>query len=498
MVDHKDTLSKLIDIREQVRFGFARTFSITLIAIRYRLFRSLITVAVIAVTIAFMMNILSESLIKRSVILKARDRIAQLRLAATWTARLSRPGTVGEVLTEVAGSSAAGPRYLESRAMGGFTTEQMHEYHLQATDAVLYLKFFADLNYGQQRRLVRNATGTDIFDLLQNKAQMKRFRSELKMIKSIRLVRPVDDFETFLGSWPKLKAQTSVIRQGRSKAIAMIGHELQGRSFIQALTDMDGSFGQVVRQAGFVLDEPTARSVARQARRMHDVRLLEETVLIPEISRAVAARLDVLTVQVGIQSLWKILDNQQSASWYLGQLKEQGLPVSHLSSERLVELARIEKERTRLARTEQMGRVMTGGLMGLGQRMTWLVLVSMVVCVVGITNAMLMSVTERFREIATLKCLGALDGTIMLMFVLEACLLGVIGGFFGSIGGALIGLGRMSVRFGAWRGAAVPLEELLISMLVSIILGVILAAMAAVYPSFKAARLAPMEAMRIE
>ncbi len=50
----------------------------------------------------------------------------------------------------------------------------------------------------------------------------------------------------------------------------------------------------------------------------------------------------------------------------------------------------------------------------------WIVILSLLVCIVGIINAQLMSVTERFREIGTMKCLGALDRFIVRLFVLEA------------------------------------------------------------------------------
>jgi ABC-type antimicrobial peptide transport system permease subunit len=69
------------------------------------------------------------------------------------------------------------------------------------------------------------------------------------------------------------------------------------------------------------------------------------------------------------------------------------------------------------------------------QKSSWLVVMSLLVSVVGITNSMLMSVTERYKEIGTMKCLGALDNFIIKLFLLESGMLG----FFGSLFGAIIG-----------------------------------------------------------
>ena len=53
-------------------------------------------------------------------------------------------------------------------------------------------------------------------------------------------------------------------------------------------------------------------------------------------------------------------------------------------------------------------------------KQVWLVCMSLLVAIVGIMNAMLMSVTERFKEIGTMKCLGALDSLIVRLFMIEA------------------------------------------------------------------------------
>jgi ABC-type antimicrobial peptide transport system permease subunit len=76
-------------------------------------------------------------------------------------------------------------------------------------------------------------------------------------------------------------------------------------------------------------------------------------------------------------------------------------------------------------------------------RTIWLVAMSLVVATVGIVNSMLMSVTERYKEIGTMKCLGALDKFIVRLFILEAMLLGVLASFVG----ALVGTGAMTVIY---------------------------------------------------
>src|SRR5437870_8417230 len=74
---------------------------------------------------------------------------------------------------------------------------------------------------------------------------------------------------------------------------------------------------------------------------------------------------------------------------------------------------------------------------GQHDRQVWLVALSLIVCTVGIANSMLMSVTERFKEIGTMKCLGAMDGFIVKLFLLEAGFLGVVA----SVIGWLVGYG---------------------------------------------------------
>lgn len=127
------------------------------------------------------------------------------------------------------------------------------------------------------------------------------------------------------------------------------------------------------------------------------------------------------------------------------------------------------------------------------QKNTWLVVMSLLVSVVGITNAMLMSVTERYKEIGTIKCLGALDNFIIKLFLIESALLGFFGSLIGSILGMtfmlLTGLGVLGSM--NWGG-------LLLQMLMCIAIGTTLSVVAAIPPAMQAAKMQPADAMRTE
>lgn len=128
----------------------------------------------------------------------------------------------------------------------------------------------------------------------------------------------------------------------------------------------------------------------------------------------------------------------------------------------------------------------------------WIVFLSLLVCVVGIVNAQLMSVTERFREIGTLKCLGALDSIIVRLFVLEATMQGVVGSLTGAVLGVLAAIVNSLLRFGFAVFSHFPVTDLLVSMGIALVTGTGLSLLGVLYPALLAAKMQPVEAMRVE
>jgi putative ABC transport system permease protein len=129
----------------------------------------------------------------------------------------------------------------------------------------------------------------------------------------------------------------------------------------------------------------------------------------------------------------------------------------------------------------------------------WLIVISLVVCGVGITNALLMSVTERFREIGTMKCLGALNRFIVELFILESAFQGLLGAASGMITGFVLTLISLVWKY-SWVKVkvAIPVWYLLGQGSLVVIIGTVLAIVAAVYPARRAAKMMPADAMRTE
>lgn len=132
-------------------------------------------------------------------------------------------------------------------------------------------------------------------------------------------------------------------------------------------------------------------------------------------------------------------------------------------------------------------------------RNNWIVIISLLVTVIGVSNAMLMSVTERFREIGTMKCLGALSAFVRTLFLIESGFMGTVGGAVGCVVGVLFSMIAYAFTYGIGlvllaAGGGVGL--LLLYALISLFVGIVLSVLAAIYPATVASNMVPASALR--
>lgn len=136
---------------------------------------------------------------------------------------------------------------------------------------------------------------------------------------------------------------------------------------------------------------------------------------------------------------------------------------------------------------------------GKTDKMTLLLIgLTLLTSLVGIINAMLMAVTERVKEIGTLKCLGATDQFIVRAYFIESTVQGVCGSAIGLFIGLLVAVTVSAKTYGVYTFKTFPMSGVLFSLLVSLSVGAVLSVIAAIIPAYMAAKKQPVEALRVE
>jgi putative ABC transport system permease protein len=117
--------------------------------------------------------------------------------------------------------------------------------------------------------------------------------------------------------------------------------------------------------------------------------------------------------------------------------------------------------------------------------------ITLVGAAVGLMNIMLVSVTERTKEIGLVKAIGGRQKNIRHQFLFESVLISLFGAAFGVVLGVIVG---NSFSLILHTGFVVPWVWLVLGIVLCTIVGLL----AGLYPSFKASRLNPIEALRYE
>ncbi len=139
--------------------------------------------------------------------------------------------------------------------------------------------------------------------------------------------------------------------------------------------------------------------------------------------------------------------------------------------------------------------------------------ISLIVAGIGIMNIMIVSIMERTREIGILKALGAKGGTVLGIFLAEATMIGIFGGFFGIITGYLIGfllsglfsgfsigMGRVPTGQATTGTLSTTITPIVTPELafMAMFFGILVSVVFALYPARRASKLQPVDALRNE
>lgn len=156
---------------------------------------------------------------------------------------------------------------------------------------------------------------------------------------------------------------------------------------------------------------------------------------------------------------------------------------------RKVELG--EEDNFEVTKSDNLSQLLNENLSWLYQAATWIGIITLMSAAIGLMNIMLVSVTERTREIGIRKALGATKKVIRTQFLVEAVVISLFGGLFGIIAGIIIG---NSLAFFTGGAFIIPWVWMLTGVIVCIFVGII----SGLYPAIRASRLDPIDALRFE
>ena len=485
-----------IDVRDQRPLGLGRTFSLCLKGIKHRLFRSFLTFAVIVLAVSFFMYLLGSSINARAVHDGVRLETTVVRRAAQalelWFG-IPTSVVMGHRLAE---ADDAGRARIQS--VTGLPAGRISAIAAIAHDEDRLVAFFDDLDAGTRAALVKKAKRREVIEWLADETHWTSFTHTLAQLKSLRLPMSLQRVQELVAARVNTAEEINAVttawnHNGEQLRVAVstaAGEQTSGWQewFASADAATVATLSGILAAHGFGPDYPLEMVVQIQA----DVRALR-------LRDRVAADLN----DDNVRAAWKkaFIANPTLDEKLL--LLDDARVVTILSDRYTrTELSQISQAIAHERRLVALERSLAGKVPAddeiIGGRQLFLVVISFVVCMVGIANAMLMAITERFREIATMKCLGATDGFILTQFLMEAAMQGAAGGVLGMVIGFLLALTTDGVVYGGHLFAYFPVGGIFICAGVCILAGLLLATLASIYPSWMASRMAPMDAMRVE
>jgi putative ABC transport system permease protein len=322
----------------------------------------------------------------------------------------------------------------------------------------------------------------------------------LERIPSVVAIAPVN--ENYVEVTADGESKVAIIHGASPAYQEVYNYFLASGQFISdrdvASRDMVIVLGDEVARDLFGSDDPVGQRVKIKGKRFTVIGVLE-----PKGGAIMGVSLDNVVV-TPITTFQTKLFTQRTAS---GEDAVQSISVKVASADAIdgvrEEIETILRKRHRIAADEKddFAVISMEQMLGMLQQVTGIFTIvlgaiasiSLLVGGIGIMNIMLVSVTERTREIGIRKAVGAKRRDILLQFLIEAAILSLVGGGIGIIGGGMISFIISHIDIGGITIHSVVSPDIVIlAISVSVFIGLA----SGIYPAMRAARLNPIDALR--
>ena len=486
-----------LEIREQKRLPLLKQVEIAVDGIHYRLLRSVLTLGVVVLAVAFLTNTLVETDLASACKAGVGALAEEQRVLSSLAAFIDQDGGATEVQQRIA-KCREGSWILEAFSTWlGVSGPELSELWADCGAVESHYAWYESLKPGQRRLLAGKRTRDETFAMLAEPEARDKFALAARQIP----LRLPSGFLEFAARHEEVLSGIASAAGSMSEARDKMRERMGGRASADWLgrfnEDPEGcaAAGEFLKSEGLIVADDQVAALVRQARARRRARELLALLGVSNVAEAWAKQFAQIFQQESV--LVSLASDAEKAGWLASEAARRS-PQTELDAVSVQAAARLIVDTRTIVSLEDRLAASYGEQPGLSAKTFWLLVVSFMVCVAGITNAMLVSVIERFREIATMKCLGALDGFIAKLFLLEAAFVGVVGGALGVVVGGSLGVARMVSGYGDWVWKFFPLTDLLAAAGICVVCGLALATLSALYPAYAAARMHPMEAMRVE
>ena len=294
----------------------------------------------------------------------------------------------------------------------------------------------------------------------------------------------VDTPTTVLGSTPEYMAvNNATVRAGRfftsfedqgNRKVCVVGNSVAEKLTGNATSDLTGLTLSVKKSNFTIIGMLTPKGTGSFGQDQDDVVLLPITAAMQRVLGV--TNLNMISISCTSPDLMPLAQQQVSA--LLRQRHHLRPPFPQNDDFQVMSQTEL------LARSQSVTTTMTTLL-------TAVAIISLVVGGIGIMNIMLVSVTERTREVGIRKAIGATPQDILMQFLIEASIISILGGVIGVLFGVLSSIVLASIA--GWNTIVSPMA-LTVAMIVSAGVGIFFG----LYPARKAASMNPIEALRYE